>query len=115
MGLGQYKSLGEYCNPNTASSVFIILILCYDSFCPNNKTQIKLYVAFCQNGCQNGSRSNSFHGLQNRIQGWPRRGRERLAVFAIKDFPRGGDLVSTLPGCVCRKVKDIGPFSASSE
>ena len=28
---------------------------------------------------------------------------------------RGGDLVSTLPGCVCRKVKDMGPFSASSE
>ena len=27
----------------------------------------------------------------------------------------GGDLVSTLPGCVCRKVKDMGPFSASSE
>ena len=27
----------------------------------------------------------------------------------------GGDLVSTLPGCVCRKGKDMGPFSASSE
>ena len=27
----------------------------------------------------------------------------------------GGDLVSTLPGCVCGKVKDMGPFSASSE
>ena len=27
----------------------------------------------------------------------------------------GGDLVSTLPGCVCPKVKDMGPFSASSE
>ena len=28
---------------------------------------------------------------------------------------RGGDLVSTLPGCVCRKRKDMGPFSAPSE
>ena len=27
----------------------------------------------------------------------------------------GGDLVSTLLRCVCRKVKDMGPFSASSE
>ena len=26
MGLGQYKSLGEYCDPHTASSVFLILI-----------------------------------------------------------------------------------------
>ena len=30
---------------------------------------------------------------------------------------RGGgrDTVSTMPGCVCQKVKDTGPFSASSE
>ena len=27
----------------------------------------------------------------------------------------GGDLVSTMPGCVCREVKDMGPFLASSE
>ena len=27
----------------------------------------------------------------------------------------GGDLVSTMPVCVCRKVKDMGPFLASSE
>ena len=33
----------------------------------------------------------------------------------FKTGSRGGDLVSTLPGCVCRKVKDMGPFSASSE
>ena len=26
MGLGQYNSLGEYCGPHTASSVFLILI-----------------------------------------------------------------------------------------
>ena len=30
----------------------------------------------------------------------------------VPDIPRGGgDLVSNLPGCVCRKVKDMGPFS----
>ena len=27
----------------------------------------------------------------------------------------GGDLVPTMHVCVCRKVKDIGPFSASGE
>ena len=27
MGVGQYNSLGEYCGPHTASSVFLILIL----------------------------------------------------------------------------------------
>ena len=27
MGLGQYNSLGEYCGPHTASSVFLILVL----------------------------------------------------------------------------------------
>ena len=27
----------------------------------------------------------------------------------------GGDLISTMPACVCPKLKDIGPFSASSE
>ena len=30
-------------------------------------------------------------------------------------IPQGGDLVSTLPRCVCRKGKDMGPFLASSE
>ena len=33
-------------------------------------------------------------------------------------LPRGGggaDLVLTLPGCVCPKVKDMGPFLASRE
>ena len=33
----------------------------------------------------------------------------------IGSAPRGGDLVSTLPGCVCPKVKDMGPFWASRE
>ena len=28
MGLGQYKSLGEYYDPHTASSVFLMLIHC---------------------------------------------------------------------------------------
>ena len=31
------------------------------------------------------------------------------------DQARGGDLVSTLPGCVWQKGKDMGPFSAPSE
>ena len=26
MGLGQYNSLGEYCDPHTASTVFLILV-----------------------------------------------------------------------------------------
>ena len=26
----------------------------------------------------------------------------------------GGDLVPTIPGCVCPNVKDMSPFSASS-
>ena len=26
MGLGQYDSLGEYCGPHTASSVFLIVV-----------------------------------------------------------------------------------------
>ena len=42
-----------------------------------------------------------------------------LSVHTIDVFheycTRGGDLVSTLPGCVCRKGKDMGPFSAPSE
>ena len=27
----------------------------------------------------------------------------------------GGDLVQSMPGCVCPKVKDMSPFSASSK
>ena len=27
----------------------------------------------------------------------------------------GGDLVPTMPGCVCPMVKDMGPFFASRE
>ena len=30
IGLGQYKSLGEYCGPHTASSVFLILVSLLD-------------------------------------------------------------------------------------
>ena len=29
MGLGQYNSLGEYCDPHTASSVFLVLVSQY--------------------------------------------------------------------------------------
>ena len=39
MGLGQYNSLGEYCGPHTASSVFLILvhyILHWDHRKPSN-------------------------------------------------------------------------------
>ena len=36
-------------------------------------------------------------------------------MYVVIPNARGGDLVSTLPGCVCRKVKDMGPFLASSE
>ena len=38
-------------------------------------------------------------------------------VRVWRDDPtaRGGDLVPTMPVCVCQKVKDMGPFSASSE
>ena len=32
-----------------------------------------------------------------------------------RGLPRGGDLISTMPVCVCPKLKDMGPFSASSE
>ena len=38
MGHGQYNSLGEYCGPHTASSVFLILRLC-DQSC----TKVKDY------------------------------------------------------------------------
>ena len=35
----------------------------------------------------------------------------------MNGHPGGGgrDLVSTMPVCVCPKVKDMGPFLASSE
>ena len=29
MGLGQYDSLGEYCGPRTASTVFLILVIIF--------------------------------------------------------------------------------------
>ena len=38
-----------------------------------------------------------------------------LKLRTIKDLKGGGDLVPTMPGCVCPKVKDMGPFSASRE
>ena len=32
MGLGQYNSIGEYCGPHTASSVFLILLYDHDMY-----------------------------------------------------------------------------------
>ena len=37
------------------------------------------------------------------------------ALSVGKNPGGGGDLVPTMPVCVCQKVKDMGPFSASSE
>ena len=31
------------------------------------------------------------------------------------EIPGGGDSNSSMPGCVCPNVKDMGPFLASSE
>ena len=39
MGLGQYNSLGEYCGPHTASSVFLILVFPLTSL-EKNKSRI---------------------------------------------------------------------------
>ena len=45
----------------------------------------------------------------------------RLGLTPLKDFVSrgcrggGGDLVATMPVCVCRKVKDMSHFLASSE
>ena len=45
MGLGQYNSLGEYCGPHTASSVFLILLPPYVSsvqvFCHEVRNTVK--------------------------------------------------------------------------
>ena len=30
----------------------------------------------------------------------------------LEFLSQGGDLVLTIPGCVCSKVKDMGPFLA---
>ena len=37
-----------------------------------------------------------------------------LSPRGYKSFP-GGNLVQTMPRCMCPKVKDIGTFSASRE
>ena len=43
-------------------------------------------------------------------------GQSDIKLFEYSDIgPRVGDLVPTLPGCVCLKVKEMGPFSASRE
>ena len=38
-----------------------------------------------------------------------------LALQGIRVITQGGDLVPTMPRCVCQNVKDMGPFSASRE
>ena len=43
------------------------------------------------------------------------RGIGRRSGRSVRVGGGGGDLVSTMPVCVCPKVKDMGPFSASSE
>ena len=42
-------------------------------------------------------------------------GRGCLALQGIRVITQGGDLVPTMPRCVCQNVKDMGPFSASRE
>ena len=67
------------------------------------------------------SQANSFTGWKARASIVTRSNKKKLMVLKKPQTKRGGgrarggDLVSTLPGCVCRKVKDMGPFSASSE
>ena len=39
----------------------------------------------------------------------------KAMAYLMLISPVGGDLVPTMPGCVCPKVKDMGPFSPSSE
>ena len=46
---------------------------------------------------------------------WPGAILEGKAAVNIRSNTQGGDLVSSIPGCVCRKVKEMGPFSASRE
>ena len=39
-----------------------------------------------------------------------------ISIIYLTDGRGGwGELLSSMPGCVCRKVKEIGPFSASRE
>ena len=35
--------------------------------------------------------------------------------YLSNTVPGGGDFIPSLPGCVCPKVMDMGPFWASSE
>ena len=45
-----------------------------------------------------------------RVRGWGGGG-----CYSVWKRIPGGDLVPTMPGCVCPKVKDMGLFSASRE
>ena len=59
------------------------------------------------------NRRTAYHEV---LQGNNRSGHQYMASNRAR-APRGGggDLVLTMPGCVCPKVKDMGPFSASRE
>ena len=51
MGLGQYNSLGEYCDPHTAASVFHILTLLSKYLIPSiNSFPLSRALALSQNG-----------------------------------------------------------------
>ena len=64
---------------------------------------IKTIFCFSYSGNVHSGFKQSLYG-NCRAVNWPRGG-----------GGGGGDLVSTVPVCVCPKVKDMGPFSASSE
>ena len=52
MGLSQYVSLGEYCDPHTASSVFLILVCIRKEI--NSELEIQLLISI---GFGNGADS----------------------------------------------------------
>ena len=57
-------------------------------------------------------------GWDVRVIGWYRGGGVRVTGWyrgRMGCSPGGDDLVLRLPGCVCPKVKDMGPFWASRE
>ena len=68
-----------------------------------------------------GTRKQIIRVLGQWRRGWQAEGLRGVFVMLAIDItdrvagPGGGDLVLTLPGCVCPKVKDMGPFLASRE
>ena len=51
MGLGEYDIPGEYCDPHTASSVFLILILHLQEPTPHTADQSAQRVGICTGSC----------------------------------------------------------------